>query len=256
MVTLDLVAVALAAAAGWLAFLPRSGVTRLRRLGGPPAWPIAAARAGSPGVVAAPGGLASARARATAAGVAGVALAVLMGGSAGVAVGGIGAVIGWVVLGRLEPASVARDRRLVAAAVPLAADLISAGLSAGSPPERVADAVGAAVEGPLGDTLRRAAAALRIGTEPATAWAPLLADPATRSLGRALAGAVTRGSSPGAVLERVAADARDKARWEAEARARSLGARAAAPLGLCFLPAFVLVGIVPLIATVGLPVLP
>jgi hypothetical protein len=53
------------------------------------------------------------------------------------------------------------------------------------------------------------------------------------------------------VLERVAEDARDTARRAAEARARSLGARAAAPLGLCFLPAFVLVGVVPIVVTAG-----
>ena len=37
-------------------------------------------------------------------------------------------------------------------------------------------------------------------------------------------------------------------RSEAEARARTVGVRAAAPLGLCLLPAFVLVGVVPLVA--------
>jgi hypothetical protein len=57
------------------------------------------------------------------------------------------------------------------------------------------------------------------------------------------------------MLQRVAEDARDAARWDAQARARALGARAAAPLGLCFLPAFVLVGIVPVVAGVG-PLLP
>jgi hypothetical protein len=48
-------------------------------------------------------------------------------------------------------------------------------------------------------------------------------------------------------LERVARDARDGSRWEGEAKARAVGARAAAPLGLCFLPAFVLVAIVPIV---------
>jgi hypothetical protein len=58
------------------------------------------------------------------------------------------------------------------------------------------------------------------------------------------------------MLQRIALDARESARWAAEARARSVGARAAAPLGLCFLPAFVLVGIVPLVAALGMPLLP
>ena len=42
----------------------------------------------------------------------------------------------------------------------------------------------------------------------------------------------------------------------AEARAQRAGVLIAAPLGLCFLPAFVLVGIVPLVATLGMPLLP
>jgi hypothetical protein len=83
----------------------------------------------------------------------------------------------------------------------------------------------------------------------------LAVDPAIRPLARALAATAARGTSPVPVLNRVAQDARDAARWEAESRARSVGARAAAPLGLCFLPAFVLVGIVPVVATAG-PLLP
>ncbi|MGH8825880.1 MAG: type II secretion system F family protein, partial [Jiangellaceae bacterium] len=100
-----------------------------------------------------------------------------------------------------------------------------------------------------------AAAAARVGADPSSAWVNLADDPALGTLARALAGAGTHGASPVAMLERVAADARDAARWEAQARARALGARAAAPLGLCFLPAFVLVGIVPVVAGAG-PLLP
>ena len=140
--------------------------------------------------------------------------------------------------------------------MPLAAELLAAAMSAGAPPDRAAETVGRAIGGPLGAVLGSAAAALRTGAEPAAAWAALHGDPTLRPLGRALAGAISRGSSPAATLDRVAKDARERLRWVAEANARSLGARAAAPLGLCFLPAFVLVGIVPLIATVGLPLLP
>ncbi len=135
--------------------------------------------------------------------------------------------------------------------LPLAADLMTAALSAGCPPAAAAESVGAAIGGPLGRALIDAAAAASVGVEPDRAWSGLAAEPAVRPLARALTAAMTRGTSPSPVLERVAADARDAARWAGEARARSLGARAAAPLGLCFLPAFVLVGVVPIIATSG-----
>ncbi|PSL05416.1 hypothetical protein CLV30_104286 [Haloactinopolyspora alba] len=71
-------------------------------------------------------------------------------------------------------------------------------------------------------------------------------------MARALVSTMSRGTSPVAALRRTAAEAREAARWAGEAKARSLGARAAAPLGLCFLPAFVLVGVVPMVATSGI----
>ena len=49
-------------------------------------------------------------------------------------------------------------------------------------------------------------------------------------------------------MERLAADLARRARADVEDRARAVGVKAALPLGLCLLPAFVLVGIVPLVA--------
>lgn len=250
---LSLVAIGCAAAAACLALGPSAGSARLRSIG------RRDARRPPPGPgpnPAAPAGLASRRSQGVAAGLAGVAVAVLLGGAAAWVAGGGAAVAAWVLLGRLEPAAVVRDQNRIAAALPLATDLLAAAMAVGSPPDRAAEAVGRAIGGPLGAVLASAASALRVGADPATAWQPLLTDPVLRPLGRALAGAISRGASPVTTLDRLADDARDHARWAAEARARSLGARAAAPLGLCFLPAFVLVGIVPLIATMGMPLLP
>jgi Flp pilus assembly protein TadB len=162
----------------------------------------------------------------------------------------------WFGVDRLEPAAVIRRRQRIAAAVPLAAELLAAAVAAGAPPDRAADAVGEAIDGPLGEALSVAAAATRVGADPGSAWRGLLGDPVTRPLARAMLRSAARGASPVSALDRVARDARDTARWAAEAKARSVGAKAAAPLGLCFLPAFVLVGIVPLVATLGMPLLP
>ncbi|HNO40656.1 MAG TPA: type II secretion system protein, partial [Marmoricola sp.] len=49
-------------------------------------------------------------------------------------------------------------------------------------------------------------------------------------------------------MQRLAGDLRDQAAAAVEARARSVEVRAAGPLGLCLLPAFVVLGIVPLVA--------
>jgi hypothetical protein len=52
-----------------------------------------------------------------------------------------------------------------------------------------------------------------------------------------------------AVVERLADDLAETGRAEVEQRARTVGVRAAVPLGLCLLPAFLLLGIVPLVAS-------
>ena len=197
------------------------------------------------------GVLASVPARVTAVVLVGIAAMWVVGGIAAPAVGGGVAVAAWFWLGRLDAATVVRAREDAVAALPLTAELLSAAIAAGSAPLVAVEAVGAAVGGRLGAGLVAAAAAARVGLEPSAAWANLAADPVLRPLARALAGADRHGVSPVAMLRRVAEDARDAARWDAEARARALGARAAAPLGLCFLPAFVLVGIVPVVAAAG-----
>lgn len=175
--------------------------------------------------------------------------AVFVGGLAGLVAGCVLGVVAWFRIGRLEPAAVVRDREQMLTMLPLAADLMAAALSAGAPPDRAVAAVGEALPGPLGRRLTSVAASLRVGTEPAAAWSELAAEPPLRPLGRAMTNAAQRGTSPVASLERIARDSQDVARWTAEARARSVGARAAVPLGLCFLPAFILVGVVPLVAT-------
>ena len=67
-----------------------------------------------------------------------------------------------------------------------------------------------------------------------------------------MAVAARRSASSGArlagALEQVAAELRSAARHDALARAQRAGSFAVAPLGLCFLPAFVCLGIVPVVA--------
>ena len=249
--SLTAVAVMLAAVAGGVAFAPGPGVARLRAVCSRPGVTWRGSRR-SP----ASGSLLGRRRRAVAAFLAALGGAALVGGAGGWVAGLAAGAVAWVGLGRLEPAAVVRRRQHVTAAVPLAAELLAAAVGSGAPPDRAAEVVGRAMGGPLGDGLSVAAAATRVGADPRSAWAGLLDDPASRPIGRAMLRSAARGVSPVPVLQRVALDARDSARWAAEARARSVGAKAAAPLGLCFLPAFVLVGIVPLVATLGMPLLP
>jgi Flp pilus assembly protein TadB len=243
----------LAAIAAGLALGPSAAALRLRRLSLP------TARAAEAQVVAvrAPRQpfLASLPARAASAVLVGSVASWLAGGLTGLAVGAGLGWLAWFGLRRLESTAVVRAAEARVQALPLAAQLLAAAVAAGSPPLTAAEAVADALGGPMGQALRSAAALARVGGDPASGWLTLAADPILRPVARALAGSMTRGTSPVSVLDRVAHDARQAARWAAETRARSLGARAAAPLGLCLLPAFVLVGIVPVVVAAG-PLLP
>ena len=91
---------------------------------------------------------------------------------------------------------------------------------------------------------------LALGVDPVGSGTALAADP---ELGAARPGAGARRSAPGApvaaVVERLADELAAAGRAEVEDRARAVGVRAAVPLGVCLLPAFLLLGIVPLVAS-------
>lgn len=131
--------------------------------------------------------------------------------------------------------------------LPLCADLMAACLAAGASPKEAAGAVGRSMAGPLGSALIRAEAELRLGGDPAECWRRFGRVPAAREMGRCLARASTTGSAPVAEMSRLAADYRAAYARSALGRARQAAVQATAPLGVCFLPAFLLVGVAPVV---------
>ncbi|GAA2694640.1 hypothetical protein Apa02nite_038110 [Actinoplanes palleronii] len=164
---------------------------------------------------------------------------------------GVGAGIGTErFLRRREPAEVRRERREALADLSLGADLLAAALRAGAPVDRAAAAVADALDGPLGARMRRTARSLRLGAGPAEAWTHL-AD--VTGAERLIAAAVRSSASGGALagaLERLAGDLRADRSVAAEAAAQRAGVLIVLPLGLCFLPAFLLAGLVPVLVAV------
>jgi Flp pilus assembly protein TadB len=156
----------------------------------------------------------------------------------------------WGWLRRREPRVTRRERKRAMSQLPLAADLLAAALRAGSPPELAALMVGEALAGPLGERLVRVARALRIGMNPQEAWSGLTGIPGAERIARA----ATRSAGSGAVLtttlDRLSEDLRADRAARAEATAQRIGVLAVLPLGLCFLPAFFLAGVVPVAAAV------
>jgi Flp pilus assembly protein TadB len=186
------------------------------------------------------------RLTATTSAVLGVLLVV--GGAAGAMAGVVAGALCWWSTGRLEPPAVRRRRQQLAAAVPHAVDLLAACLAVGLSPAAALELITAAVDPPLADELAAVTARLRMGVDPATVWRALAGHPQLGGLGRAVSRAVDSGASVADAMLRLADDLRRRDRADVESRARSVGVKAALPLGLCLLPAFVLVGVVPLVA--------
>ncbi|GAA4907567.1 type II secretion system F family protein [Streptomyces coeruleoprunus] len=169
---------------------------------------------------------------------------VLVGGIAGIAVGAAAAygIRKWQRRPRPALDDVEAARRL-----PLAAELLAACLTAGAGPREAAEAVGRSLGGPVGDRLTRTAAELALGGDPAEAWARFGAIPGARALARSLERTAVSGAPAAGPASRAAAALRaDRAR-EAEARAQRAQVLITAPVGLCFLPAFLAVGVAPVV---------
>jgi hypothetical protein len=92
---------------------------------------------------------------------------------------------------------------------------------------------------------------IALGVPPADVWGSLAVEPALAPLGRTLARSARTGEPVADALERLGRELAARARAEVEDSARRVGVRAAVPLGLCLLPAFLLIGIVPVVG--GLP---
>ena len=129
--------------------------------------------------------------------------------------------------------------------LPVACDLLGVCLAAGIPPPGALAAVAAAVPGALGAELERVAGLARLGADAGRAWegVPTALEPLARTLRRS----ETSGARAAPALHALAADLRSSARAATDAAVQRAGVRVLAPLGLCFLPAFVCLGVVPLV---------
>jgi pilus assembly protein TadC len=169
----------------------------------------------------------------------------LIGGGTGLVAAGVVAVAVDRALRRAVPDERAATRTALLRDLPGACDLVGVCLAAGVPVAGALAAVGDAVPGPLGAHLRTVAALYRLGAEPRRAWADVPAELA--GLGRVLVRAGESGAAVVPALRSLAADSRAAERLDAEAAVRRAGVWVLAPLGACFLPAFLCLGVVPLV---------
>lgn len=178
--------------------------------------------------------------------MAGLGAGLVLGGPLAVPAGTAVAAGVWVVAGRLEPAEVRRRREEVRRDLPHVVTLLAAALRSGLAPVDAIGLVSRALPGAAADRLAPVSTRLQLGGDVVPIWAALAADPDLGALGRTMARAHRTGAPVVAAVERLGDDLARRGRAEVEDRARAVGVRAAVPLGLCLLPSFLLLGIVPL----------
>ena len=133
--------------------------------------------------------------------------------------------------------------------LPAIASLLAALLESGATIERSVAALAQSHTGAAAPSLQRVAAAMHLGAGPQEAWNA--ASIALTPIAEALQRSATTGAPAATLLAAVAVDEQRVWQSRAEVAARSAGVRAILPLVVCFLPAFFLVGVVPVIVSVA-----
>ena len=173
----------------------------------------------------------------------GACVAVVVGWPAGVVAGaGIAGLVWWFLRRARKPPR--PDPMTVAATW----DLLAACLRAGLPVPTAITAVADELPPTVAHALRSSADLLALGADPDRAWSPALRCPDTAALARGARRAAQSGTALADLVTDLAATVRANAADRAEATAQRTGVLITMPLGLCFLPAFVCLGIVPIIA--------
>jgi pilus assembly protein TadC len=159
----------------------------------------------------------------------------------------------------LGAAAVARGRRPTAGRIagvdlPLALDLVAAAIGGGLPLARALGLVAKQLDGPLRGTLATVAAGLDMGASWEACWhASGARDPEALVIRGSLEFGVLTGAPSSALLHAEAARLRRTDHRVLERKAAALGVALVLPLGLCFLPAFLCFGVVPVVLSL-LPV--
>ena len=174
--------------------------------------------------------------------VAGLVVYAVVGGTWGVLLGCAAA----VVAGRRARSSPGPVGASWSGTASVLVELIAAAIQAGVPPTLAVSAAADALGPPHSAGLARVVERWRYGLSASD----VELDTPSGLIARAIEQAQDSGAAPAVALEHVAVDLAAEAGLRAEERARRVGVQAALPLGVCLLPAFVLVGVVPLVASV------
>ncbi len=183
--------------------------------------------------------------------VAAAALWMLIGGVVGGVAGCVALLVIPAWLGRFEPRAVRQRREHLTRQAPLLADLLAATLASGATIRDALEFAGRAVGEPTESLLAPVVGAVDLGADPLEAWTGAGLPDSHRAIVDAVRRAHRSGAPASGVLARAADDLRREHRREVEVAARAAGVRSVAPLAACYLPAFLLVGVVPVVASLA-----
>lgn len=158
------------------------------------------------------------------------------------------------VISRFLPAAGAArrvDNLTVAADIGLFAACVRAGLSTGAAASAVAAAAGPETE----DLWSEVAALLTVGVEPDRAWRRMAGIAGLAELAGITRMSQRSGAAIASGCERIADTLRSEAADSANAAAERAGVFIALPLAVCFLPGFIVLGLAPVVISLGLELL-
>jgi pilus assembly protein TadC len=173
-------------------------------------------------------------------------IAVVVGGVPGVTAGVLGsgaalATCRWLLGGER------RARKTDPLRLAASWDLLAACLGAGLPVPAAVRAIAEELPAGPAEVLRHVARLLALGADPVQAWAPALKHPDVAALARGARRTARSGAALAALSSALAAEVRAAAQEGAEARAQRAAVLIAGPLGLCFLPGFLCLGVLPVV---------
>jgi Flp pilus assembly protein TadB len=180
---------------------------------------------------------------------AGLAAWLFVGGALGPVAGIAASAAAWRVLRHVESPSSRVEREEVERTLPHLIDLFASTLHAGAEPAAGLAQVVAALPGPAAERLAPVVEQARWGASGVEAWRAVADDEALAPLARAMVRSQSSGASVVETVERIADELERESLARAEDTARRVGVSAAVPLGVCLLPAFLLLGVVPTVAS-------
>lgn len=149
---------------------------------------------------------------------------------------------------RLRPGR-RKGRSRVAVELPQTLELMAVCLESGATLTAAAGTMRDLSPAATAEVLGGVVSALHLGRDPSEAWLGLADHPVWGPPARDLARSLRSGTGMTESLRVHAEEARRRRREEAMRAARAVGVKSVQPLMACFLPAFVLLGVVPLVAS-------